>query len=226
MRQKAAVGLAVILVLAAGFVRRSWTAGADNAPAMAAAVASLERMPLTIGSWRGTPQEMDGAELAGAGYAGAVWRRYEDTATGSVVSVLLICGRPGRVAVHSPDVCYPGAGYEMLGEPTRAVLPLPDGAAPAEFWKARFARPADAAQRPLGIYWSWTAGERWQAVDSPRLAFAGVPVLYKLYVVAATGADPGSRDVAAEFAQRLLPQLAALLTSAPPGGDKTIPGRN
>ena len=51
-------------------------------------------------------------------------------------SVLLVCGRPGPVSVHTPDVCYAGVGYAMENPP---VLYQPPSATPSgEFWMADF----------------------------------------------------------------------------------------
>lgn len=221
MRQTIPIALGVALVAAAGLVHRRWASGSDDAPALAAAVANIERVPLTIGAWHGTPLEMDAVDLANGRYAGALWRRYEDRATGRVVSMLLVCGRPGRVSVHTPDACYLGAGFVATSEPARVTLTLPGGVGQAQLWHARYVHPQRPAEPPVSVYWSWTGGTRWQAVDSPRLAFAGLPVLYKLYVVcesSATAANPGS-DPAAEFARSLLPELDAILTPAAPGSD-------
>ena len=38
----------------------------------------------------------------------------------------------------------------------------------------------DPAQ--IRVHWGWSTGDRWQTPGSPRLHFAGEPVLFKLYV--------------------------------------------
>ena len=49
----------------------------------------------------------------------------------------------------------------------------------------------------------------WVIPENPRLTFAGLPVLYKLYLIredAGTG-EPNAPDPCVEFMRELLPQL-------------------
>jgi hypothetical protein len=86
--------------------------------------------------------------------------------------------------VHTPDVCYGGAGYEMLGAPARCEVAPAGGGPPAEFWVARFRKEGLGERHQLRIFWAWRPwGGAWQAADNPRLAFGRVPALCKLYVV-------------------------------------------
>jgi hypothetical protein len=219
MPQKIAVAAAVAAVVLGGLAHRWWTDRQDNAPAVAEAAAKVQRLPLTVGAWRGEPRQLDAADTARAGYAAAVWRRYEEAKTGRVVSLLLVCGVPARVAAHTPDACYPGAGFEMRGDPTRVTLGGPAGR--GEFWKVHFAPPPSQANgRPLCIYWALAADAGWVAADNPRQTLAHHPVLYKLYLVCelpAGGAAPQG-DPCADLARVLLPQLRELL-AAPAGAN-------
>jgi hypothetical protein len=152
--------------------------------------------------------------------ASARWRRYTNARTGDVVSVLLVCGRPGPMAAHTPDVCYGGAGYEMVGQPVRRTY-RPTDAGPAEFWTARFHKPSDPLGGQLRIYWSWNARGDWEAADNARLAFAGAGALYKIYVIceaSAAGAAPEDDDPGKPFLDLALPSLEkALFPKAGPG---------
>jgi hypothetical protein len=177
-------------------------------------------LPLSVGPWRGEALRLDAESVAHAQLAGYCWRRYRHTLTGDVVSVLLVCGDFRPVAVHPPDVCYEGAGYEMMGQPVRRTLtpaapaaPAAPSAPPAEFWMAQFHKPGAAVPGQLRIYWSWTAKGTWEAADNPRLAFAGSPVLYKLYVLSETIPTDGApdRDPCKEFMDGWLPELQKTL---------------
>jgi hypothetical protein len=206
--------LAAVLVLTlAGFLQRAWTERADEE--LVRAAAKLDRVPLTLGTWRGQTLELDAQEIARARYASALWRRYEETTTGRVVSLLLVCGRPGPLSVHTPDACYPGAGFALMTAPEETTVPLPASAEAAVFWKARFARLQNGVHDQLRIYWSWNAGTGWQAVESPRLRFARFPVLYKLYVVSALApADTQQpQDAGLEFLRQLLPVLEPIVAA-------------
>jgi hypothetical protein len=198
---------AVALLALTGLGHRWWAGSQQDAAAVAAA--ALDKVPRTVGPWRGRDLALHPDEADWARYAGALWRRYEDQESGQVVSLLLVCGRPGPVSVHTPDVCYPGVGYDLLDQPRRVEVAAPALPRPAQLWTARFARPDDPAAPRLRIYWSWRAGANWEAADEPRLAFAPFPALYKLYVVCETSAAGETRggDASVDFLRQLLPEL-------------------
>jgi hypothetical protein len=89
----------------------------------------------------------------------------------------------------------------------------PDGAA-AQFQTAPFVKADADGPVHLRIYWSWCAGGPWLAADSPRVAFARYPALYKFYVIHETTAAPGRPEEgpAAEFIKLALPALNRALS--------------
>jgi hypothetical protein len=218
MLHKISVTAAVLVLLLAGLLHRSWTDYWRTAPALVEAAALIEKVPLAIGSWRGQTLEVDAEDLALAGYNGCVWRRYQDSSSGTSVSMLLVCGRPGPVSVHTPDACYGGVGYERMGAMVQVKVPALSPAEPAVFWQADFVKPGQASSRQLRIYWSWHTGEGWQAVENPRLTFMNEPVLFKLYVVCEiTSADDTRKtDACREFMTALLPEMQKLLSPPAP----------
>jgi hypothetical protein len=175
-------GAVVILVLT-GLVHGAWTNRWEKSQALEEAVASLQKVPHQLGDWRGEEMEMDAQQFERGGVDGHKAMSYFDPFDHSIITTLLLVGRPGPVSVHTPDVCYGGAGYEMLGEPTRCEVARP-GEPPAEFWVARFRKEGGGERRHLRIFWSWLPwGGTWQAPDNPRLTFGRAPALCKLYIV-------------------------------------------
>jgi hypothetical protein len=209
MLHKLSIAGALVILAGTGLFHRSWTDHARSAPAVKAAAQKVASIPMAIGSWRGQDLELDATEMARVGYVGACWRRYEDTSSGKVVSMLLVCGLPGPVSVHTPDVCYAGAGFEMSSDPKRVTLH--PGSADAEFWKAEFTKPKDLVRSKLRIYYTWTDGQAWKAVENPRLSFSDAPVLYKLYVVCEVSNVSDANDAAREFILQLVPELDKVL---------------
>jgi hypothetical protein len=209
--------VAVVVLVSSGLIHGLWTDRWQPSAGPERAAARLERVPLVIGDWKGQPVEMDPQELKNAGIVGQLSRRYEDPRTGSVVALTLLCGRPGKIAVHTPDMCFPAAGYEMASPKVNyTVRPAPP-AAPAEFWTARFHKPQVADPTHLRVFWSWSASGDWKAPEDPRLAFAGWPALYKLYVVRQLNSadDPLQDDPCLDFLRRLLPELHKALFADP-----------
>jgi hypothetical protein len=208
---------AAVVLVSTGLVHGVWTDRWKKSGALERAVARLDRVPLVIGDWQGQPDELDRDQLEAAEIAGHLLRRYENKRTGDKVTVLVVCGRPGPISVHSPDICYRGAGYEVV---ERAKYASPEGAGSpaAEFFAGRFHKEQPGGVSNLRILWAWTADGDWKAPDGdPRLRFARAPALYKLYLIRDMRSpdEPLADDAAGRFAGRLLPELnRALFTES------------
>jgi hypothetical protein len=210
MHRAILTGSALALLLSSGLVHGLWTDRWSEQLDLAVAAAALDKVPRDFGSWHGEDLELE--KDPRSGLVGMMSRCYTHTATGKAVTLFLACGRPGPVATHSPDVFYSCQGYE--GEtPRRFQLPSTGAQAPPEFWTARFLRQRNDGQLQLRIYWSWRAGDAWQAADNPRLAFAGERLLHKMYVIREMAANEasGERDACVEFMQDFLPELRQVL---------------
>jgi hypothetical protein len=207
---------ALVVLLVSGLVHGFWTQRWHSAEALTGAVVRVHAVPLHAGNWKGVNLDVDPELYEQARAVGYWMRRYTNGATGDSISVILMCGRAGHMAVHTPDICYRGAGYEMVGEPARYRLP---GSAACEFWAASFRLPGLAGVADLEIYWTWGADNSWKAPSSPRLAFGGQPYLFKLYVVREAPGNPLQDPVTADFLRQFMPELEAALflprTSAP-----------
>src|SRR5262245_197933 len=191
---------AAAVVLVDGLAHGLWTNRWGTSRAVEEAAERLANVPLVIGDWQGQELELGARVAEQAGYAGHLLRRYVRGHDGATVSVLLACGPQGPLSVHTPDVCYGGAGFALAGEAVKyeAAAGL---APPSEFWKAKFSKQNAIVPLNVRVFWSWRAADAWRAPSSPRLAFAGEPVLHKLYVThELTGADERQDDaVCAEF---------------------------
>ena len=142
---------------------------------------------------------------------GSLLRRYVNP-DGAALTLLIVCGRPGPISVHTPDICYAGAGYLLKEEASRFTVPT---APPAQFWVGDFRNVSPVPKPPLRILWSWNGGSGWLAPDAPRLTFAPRPYLYKAYVVRdmnQTNAPPIESDPSVEFLRAILPVLETTLT--------------
>ncbi|MEO2089604.1 MAG: exosortase-associated EpsI family protein [Gemmataceae bacterium] len=193
----------LVAVAGAGVAHGLYTDRWGQSPDRAAAAAKLADIPRTIGPWVGEDRPMDPAEVAAAGVDGYVHRVYRNPATRQAVTLFVVCGRPGPVSVHTPDVCYQASGFMLAGSPAREPV------GPAEVWSAVMAKPSAAVPEALAVRWAWrtpTAG--WQAPDRPRVSFARSGVLYKAYVLT----DRTARtDPAPDFMALALPALDRVL---------------
>jgi exosortase/archaeosortase family protein len=204
------------LVVAPAVVHGVWSERWGQSEAMRQAVARLERVPMDAGDWKGEPMPLSPRHRAIAEIRGYLLRRYRRSPREQGLSVLLLCGRPGPVSVHTPDVCYRGAGYQMVGEPEAVWVDLgADGE--AWFWVADFRQRNVPAPRTLRIFWSWHDRE-WEAAEQPRLAHAGLPVLWKLYVIRelTRPGEPVQSDPALAFLRQWLSVLDRALWERDP----------
>lgn len=126
----------------------------------------------------------------------ATSRRYTSPTTGRSAVVTLISGIPGSVSTHTPDVCYPGAGYKTVVPPKKETVDLPGGRT-AEVYVADFEKTTQSKQDRVRVRWAWSTDGGWVAPDRPRWQFAArlakAPELYKVYVAVPVPADAGDR---------------------------------
>lgn len=199
-------------VLTAGVVPGLWTGRWTESTSLEEAAARLAQVPPTVGEWDGRDLPVNPREQAAAQASGYLSRRYVHRRTGAVVSLALLCGRPGPISVHTPDICYAGSGYEEVGAPTRCAIPDSPG---DHLWARQFRKAAAVPVQHLRVLYGWSAAGAWEAPDNPRLTFARRPALYKLYAIREL-AGPGEAlddDPALDLLRALAPPLRAALAA-------------
>jgi hypothetical protein len=228
--------VAFAMVIFSGLVHALWKERGQSAAALEEAAARVQLVPLQIGNWKGKELKVEPEDFARAG-ALAYWMRHY-AHRGRSITVLLMCGRAGKMSVHTPEFCYQGLGYQMVDaaanvtvahEPALTPTPLPRrgekdemhsdergrGVGVNEFWTARFTKQLGGAV-DLRLFWGWNAGHGWRAPSSPRWDFRGQPFLFKLYVVHET--SPGQRlenEPAFEFLKQALREMDKALFPDP-----------
>jgi hypothetical protein len=203
-----AVAVVVLSGVVHGLQNERWGPRAE----LADCAAAIERVPSTNGDWDGRPVAIDARVLATAGAVGHLSQRYVNRSTGVTLNVVLICGRPGPISVHTPDVCFQSEGRRMLGQPAKRLIAYasPDEAPrTSQFFTAEFRRQSAGTTNSVRVYWTWNAARSWSAPDNPRLTFAASPALYKLYVSRETEevTAPPESDPCEEFLRLYLPEL-------------------
>jgi hypothetical protein len=202
--------LAIVLVVLSGIVHGYWTDRWVVSPAAAEAAARLEKVPLTAGNWRGEELPVKARETEAI--TGHLYRRYVHRETGQVVTVALVSGLPGPVAIHTPDVCYRAGGYRVE-QPIRYKCPAAAHEPAAEFLTADLHKTKAVEELHQRIFWSWNAAGAWTVPGNPRVEFAARPVLYKIYLIREMSSrdDPLADDPCIDLLRHLLPQLRQTL---------------
>jgi hypothetical protein len=193
----AVLALTTVTAVAHGVVTSRWAGGRDLKPV-------IPDVPNVIGEWVGTDDntDIDDRNLAN------LTRKYTNRRTGRWLMVSLTAGHPGLTAVHTPEYCYRGSGYDPVGPIERRPLVV-QGQTAATFWTTQFEKKSAAGTEQLRVFWTWSAGGGWAAPDSPRWHYLGKPSLYKLYVVGLGQSDvtPGKDAALDEFLTSLLATL-------------------
>lgn len=209
MRPHAPLITAFVLVAAAGAVHGVWSGRWSSGDPLAEPVARLAGVPKTLGDWDGEDQTLGEKQQEKAGIGGYVLRRYRHRQSGEQVTLFLVCGRPGPISVHTPDVCYEGTGFARVGAVGAKA------AAGAAFQAADFREQNTPVPARLRVWWSWSADGAWTTPKSPRWTFARAPALYKLYAVQRTLKPDGDADAVAGFVETLMPELRRALFETP-----------
>jgi hypothetical protein len=210
--------LALVVILGAGYYQGKLVNRWGESQSFIQAMDRITTLPETIGNWKSQNMELNAKQLQIAEVSNYVSRVYTNINSGEKISILLIGGRPGPIAVHSPDVCYQGAGYKMGNKLIQAVRGVREGR-PPEFWVAKFTK--EPVPAPLHIMWAWSAGGLFIAPDTPRLMFYREPFLYKLYIIReAKSLDaPLVDEVMQQFLKDIYPVLEKSLSAR---GDQRV----
>lgn len=202
LTQLAAPLTALVLIAGVTVVHGRWTHRWDDSSSLDQATAAMQSLPESFGSWTLLEDlSKSEKELAVAEASGCLFRRYRNRETREVVTVLMLCGRPGPISVHPPTACYRARGYRLSDGPMPAAVEA------HSFQLAEFRNPASIADDRVAILWGWSHDGDWSAPANPRVEFAGQPFLDKLYVTWSRGRDERSlkQSVPREFLSAFLP---------------------
>lgn len=208
-----APALAILILIGSGIVNGTRTDRWSRSSELAARTEALDRVPMEIGGWTGRRSALDPRVMEFGNIAGSVVGHFAD-ASGQLVTVLIACGRPGPISVHTPDICYPSTGYRQVAENRRRVV---DTGREDSLWVADYSKDDEPPTDRIRIYHAWNADGTWIASDRPRMDFGNYQALYKLYIIRPLGPDgmedPFEDDLEG-FLQALLPNLRECLFPA------------
>lgn len=161
----------------------------------------LRNVPLELGAWRAQADvKLAESTLSLLECKGYLNRSYVHQGTGEVVSIAVMFGPKGPIAVHTPEVCYSSRDVQP-NEQRQAVSMDYDGEE-NRFWKLSFTKNT-LEKGKLNVVYAWSDGGAWQAAEAPR--FWRTNYLYKIQ--AATQALGTKEDSTNDFFQAFLPEL-------------------
>src|SRR4051794_40006750 len=148
--------VAVLLIVGLTYIEVNMTDRlADTNFSAEQRAALLDKVPATVGDWRGDDMAVDQNVRKTAGAIGAVQREYHNVRTGEKVRLWLIVGHAREVSYHTPDVCYPSQGFEARApENSKYTMVFPDQPN-TEFWTNTFVRNINSGQQLERVFWNW-----------------------------------------------------------------------
>src|SRR5437867_1651463 len=179
----------------------------SNEPEASCAKLPKQNEPMIVGDWKGEPtgpipdQELVIGEIAG--YFSQNFRH-----NGHEIHVLIVCGRPGPISVHSPEVCLGGEGFALDGPKQRLVVELAPPDKPVQLWVGQFYNYDGGIRKDRRQFWTYSPNGAWTAEEKPRLNFARFPALYKIYIMRQS--RPGEKledDPTLDFIKVFMPEL-------------------
>jgi hypothetical protein len=184
--------LVVGVTVAQGYLTERWKDKSVSKELDAAAKLLEATFPKEFGGWELERElESDPKELERAGAIGHISRLYRNTRSKARVSAFVVCARPHDASGHTPDRCYPGAGFEIGEAEHRQKVSLADGGE-AETFTGTFRKTGQT----LRIFWTYgirdegsieqedvAAARTWIAPQIARIALVGEPAVYKLYAI-------------------------------------------
>ena len=171
------IALTVLSGVLRGMVDQRW----GMVDGMADAAARVEALPEEFGDWKAVrvaPIGEDAAKMLRC--AGSTVRTYVHKQTGQSVSLIFLVGPAGPLAIHTPDVCYGSNNYTAVESRRQKTIRDVNGNE-HPFSVITFAE-NELGQRLLRVYYAWNSNGDWLAPSTPRTAFAGLPMLYKVQV--------------------------------------------
>jgi hypothetical protein len=211
------IAAAVVIMVVAGGVQGVWSERWGTFPELKIFSDQLEKIPMQIGEWQGTDREKSDEKILKIdGAEGELVRTYRN-AHNEEVRISIVCARLQDIFYHTPDRCYPAAGFEMQGDPHPEVIETASNTT-AEFFTTSFLKSEALGTQSERGFWSWSADGQWVAPKNPKLKFAGQQhALYKLYVFASipSGKQKSTdRDFVRDFIRVFVPALELSLRPA------------
>jgi hypothetical protein len=206
----------LLSTLGAGWLQGSLSDRWGPRPSAEIAADSLRRFPPSdVGNWRvrrEVPLAPDAAQMLQS--PAHIVRVYEHQQTGDSITVMVLLGPPGPIAVHTPEICYSSRDYTVDGE--RRVYSV-KGASGGEHTLWDLALKANNLEgQSLRVLYGWSSGTHWEAARYARFAYGGLPHLYKLQLAIPTSSisKSGDFDPAQDFLANFIPQLQRSLVDA------------
>jgi hypothetical protein len=132
----------------------------------------LSDIPKTLGRWHfvaGTESQLSPETAQTAGSSDHILRTYVDETTGESVSLFVLYGLAESVSLHTPLLCYPAAGFQLVPDSLQErELKMPELAAPVHFTSAYYVKRVAGLSEYSQILWTFRNDGVWKPAMADR----------------------------------------------------------
>jgi len=171
---------------------------------------SLKLLPMEIGDWQAEKEgELDSTSVTLLRIQDSyIFRTYKHKDTQAFVRMTMMVGPTGRIAAHTPEICFGGKDYEKESARTSVTFDVPSEVREIAdtFWRIDFVGRSLETSNRISFYWAVSTGDVWKGVEKPRLTFQKYRYVYKIQLEAYSGTgDEG--DNVKKFLEECLPVI-------------------
>ncbi|MDR3111311.1 MAG: EpsI family protein [Planctomycetaceae bacterium] len=213
--------LTLAITVVAGNYQDRWSQNKDRAEAGK----RIKELPGRIGDWvLGEDKDMSQNDEEALQVAGNyIVRRYRNVSTNDEVLLMLMVGPPGRLTVHTPEVCFGGRDYVAQEKHEMVTFNTSGTETSDALWRIKFVNQSTRGGAPIVFYYGLNIGTGWQAVDNPRTAFQWYRNIYKIQLqsyyresarstASAAGGGEEASDPCKAFLEDAFPEIEKYLT--------------
>jgi hypothetical protein len=220
---KVLVGVTCLLLGISGGVRfwREWRFH-SLAQANANCPFLLDDLPKRLGSWQTRADKETQLDPEVARFAGSqshILRTYVHDQSNEQVSVLILYGLAIKVNGHTPEICYPSAGYRLAAGPEDTQFLTPGSTTPETFRSAIYSRKTGPIAEYSEACYTFLYHGKWTPdLSAQWKLFRYYPGVFKIQVQGpATGLDLKDESPAEALLKELVQAIDARisLVSAP-----------
>jgi EpsI family protein len=198
----------------------------------------LATLPTQVGPWQGRDDQLDPETARTTGATDHVFRTYVNAQTGVHLSVIVLYGPGPEVSMHSPENCYPLAGFGLIDGPRTRPVRI-DGGIDVPFRALTYARGevGGPVERQF-VFYAWGYNGSWSPVKPMQKQLERMPRFFKVHIARDVGATErfdltgagldgkaeGLRDPCQDFLDLFLPELDRRLNANPNPNANLNPG--
>lgn len=181
-------------------------------PNLRVAGQQLHQLPRQLGGWQSAADQrpLSEAVCRELGLVEHFHRQYVHSESGERLDVLLMVGPSGRLVRHPPEVCYANRANQQVG----GAFPLEIAieSIKHQFKLLHFRQISQPVQSDFWVAYAFATNEgSWTAPKSPRMAFGGAPVLYKLQVLTEVS-EQGDHEEVSDFLEKFIAAFPIVIT--------------